>query len=403
MVRSPAWSPVPSPGALSRRGLLAGGGVAALGVLAGACGRGGEALPDGGRTLVSTIVEDRSAEIRRVRWANWDAYIDLDEAGESPTLREFSERTGLAVDYSVAVEDNEVFYDEISPGLEARRDIGYDVVCATDWAVGRLIRNGYCLELDEANLPNKANVLPDLLAVGFDPGRIHSIPWQGGYAGLAWNAEELPQGLATVGDLWQPDLRGRVVVLSEMRDTLGLIMMSQGVDISAPDWGDDQFGDAMAVLEEQLANGQVSRVRGNSYLDDLESGDALAAIAWSGDVSSLNLEAGDRWRWALPESGGTLWFDNLAVPITSPVKANAETLLDHYLDPEVAARVAAWVQFITPVAGAQEAMLRIDPELAEDPLIFPTPEFLEQVQVFRDLRPDEDDRYSEAFGAAIGG
>jgi spermidine/putrescine transport system substrate-binding protein len=359
--------------------------------------------PDAARTLVSTIVEDRSAEVRRIRWANWDAYIDLDEAGESPTLRDFTEQTGLAVDYSVAVEDNEVFYEEIRPELDARRDIGYDVVCFTDWAMGRLIRNGYCLELDEENLPNKANILPDLIEVDYDPGRIFSVPWQGGYAGLAWNVDELPDGLATVEDLWRPELAGRVVVLSEMRDTIGLIMMSQGVDISTPDWGDEQFDAAMAVLEQQLADGQVSQVRGNSYLDDLESGSALAAIAWSGDISSLNAEAGGRWQWALPESGGTLWFDNLAVPITSPVKANAEILVNHYLDPEVAARVAAWVQFITPVAGAQEAMLAVDPELAEDPLIFPTPEFLEQVRVFRALRPDEDARYSEAFRLAIGG
>jgi spermidine/putrescine transport system substrate-binding protein len=401
VIRQRGWSPDPWH-LLSRRRLLAGGGAAALGVALGACSRGRDVGPDVARTLVSTIVEDRSAEVRRVRWANWDGYIDRDEADESPTLRDFTEQTGLAVDYSVAVEDNEVFYDEISPDLDARRDIGHDLVCFTDWAMGRMIRDGYCLELDEANLPNKANVLPDLLGVDFDPGRIFSVPWQGGYAGLAWNSEELPDGLGSVDDLWRPELQGRVVVLSEMRDTLGLIMMSQGVDISAPDWGDDQFDAAMTVLEQQLANGQVRRVRGNSYLDDLESGSALAAIAWSGDISSLNAEFGDRWRWALPESGGTLWFDNLAVPITSPVKANTEILVNYYLDPEVAARVAAWVQYITPVVGAQEAMLAIDPELAENPLIFPTPEFLDQVQVFRALRPDEDARYSEAFRLAIG-
>ncbi|MGF1647149.1 MAG: PotD/PotF family extracellular solute-binding protein [Kineosporiaceae bacterium] len=402
MSRHRGWSPA-SPHSFSRRGLLAGGGLAALGAALGACTRESGVAPDGARTLESTIVEDRSAEIRRVRWANWDAYIDLDDAGESPTLREFTDQTGLDVDYAAAVDDNDVFYEEIQPDLDARRDIGYDVVCFTDWAMSRLIRNGYCLELDEANLPNKTNILPDLLAVDYDPGRIFSIPWQGGYAGLVWNVDELPRGLATIEDLWRPELRGRVVVLSEMRDTIGLIMMSQGVDISSPDWGDAQFDAARAVLEQQLADGQVSQVRGNSYLDDLESGSALAAIAWSGDISSLNAEAGERWQWALPESGGTLWFDTLAVPITSPAKANAEILLNHYLDPQVAARVAAWVQFITPVAGAQEAMLGIDPDLAEDPLIFPTPEFLEQVRVFRALRPDEDARYSEDFALAIGG
>lgn len=392
---------------LSRRAVLAGGGVAGLGALLAGCGvlDRRAAPPDGGtgRTLVSTIVEDRSAEQPLVRWANWDAYIDQDDSGGSPTLAAFSAQSGLEVQYEVAVEDNEVFYEQIQPLLDAREDIGFDVVCATDWAIGRLIRNGYCIDLDEANLPNKANILPELVNVGFDPGRIFSIPWQGGYAGLAWNTEELPDGLQNVDDLWRPELRGRVVVLSEMRDTVGLIMLAQGVDISAPTWSDAEFDAAMAVLQEQLANGQVTQVRGNSYLDDLESGDAIAAIAWSGDISSLNAEAGGRWAWALPESGGTLWFDNLVVPITSPYQRNAEALINHYLDPQVAAQVAAWVQFITPVTGAQEAMRAIDPELADDPLIFPTEEFLERALVFRDLRPDEDVRYSEAFRLAIGG
>jgi spermidine/putrescine transport system substrate-binding protein len=205
----------------------------------------------------------------------------------------------------------------------------------------------------------------------------------------------------TLEDLWDPELRGRVEVLSEMRDTIGLIMMSQGVDI-AGDWGDDEFAAALAVLEEQISNGQIRQVRGNSYADDLVSEDAIAVIGWSGDIVALNFETDDKFGFAIPESGGTLWSDNCLVPIGSPRKANAEQLINYYYDPVVAARVAAYVNYITPVDGAREAMQDVDPSLVDNQLIFPDDETLSTVSVFRSLTPDEETRYQADFQRVIG-
>ena len=137
-----------------------------------------------------------------------------------------------------------------------------------------------------------------------------------------------------------------------MRDTMGLIMFSQGVD-PAGDWGDDDFYSALEVLKEKIDSGHIRKVLGNSYTQDLASGDAIAVIGWSGDITSLNYESDDRFEFAIPEAGGTLWSDNMMVPIGSPARTNAEKLMDYYYDPEVAAEVAAWVNYITPVEGAQ--------------------------------------------------
>jgi spermidine/putrescine transport system substrate-binding protein len=265
----------------------------------------------------------------------------------------------------------------------------------------RCIRLGYVQQLDDANIPNKENLLPNLQEVDFDPGRQYSLTWQSGFGLLAWNRELVPDGLVTLEDLWDPELRGRVEVLSEMRDTIGLIMMSQGVDI-AGDWGDDEFAAALAVLEEQISNGQIRQVRGNSYADDLVSEDAIAVIGWSGDIVALNFETEDKFGFAIPESGGTLWSDNCLVPIGSPRKANAETLINYYYDPEVAARVAAYVNYITPVNGAREAMQDVDPSLVDNQLIFPDDETLSTVSVFRSLTPDEETRYQADFQRVIG-
>jgi spermidine/putrescine transport system substrate-binding protein len=266
---------------------------------------------------------------------------------------------------------------------------------------GRLVRQGLAQKFDDAAIPNKKNILPALADVSFDPGRQYSLTWQSGYAGIAYNKKKVKQPVRTIDDLWRPDLKGRVEVLSEWRDTLGLILRSQGADIDKP-FTQQQFDKALEVLQTQLGNGQIRQVKGNSYKEDLVSGDALAVIGWSGDIFQLNAENGDQWEFVLPESGGTLWSDNLMIPIGSPHKKNAETLIDYYYDPKVAAQVAAYVNYICPVQGAQEEMRKIDKELAESPFIFPTEADFAKVQIFTKLNPAEETRYTGAFQKALG-
>jgi spermidine/putrescine transport system substrate-binding protein len=261
---------------------------------------------------------------------------------------------------------------------------------------------GYTQQLDKAKIPNAANLRPQLQNVDFDPGRANTLTWQSGFGGIAWNKEQVPGGLRTVSDLWNPELWGRVEVLDEYRDTLGLIMMEQGVDISSPQWGSNEFGAAVDVLNEQIASGQIRQVKGNSYKEDLISGDALAVIGWSGDMTQINFENGDKWEFALPESGGTLWADNMLVPIGARHKKNAERLMDYYYDPKVAAEVAAYVNYICPVEGARAEMEKIDSDLAKNPFIFPDEAFLSKAKAFRSLTPQEETAFSTAFQKVLG-
>jgi spermidine/putrescine transport system substrate-binding protein len=386
---------------VSRRGLLQGGGLLGLGALLAACGT--EGTPGGAAVTASegpVAAQDRSEQERVVNWANWTLYLDQDESGGYPTLERFEEETGIDVTYSEDIDSNDSYWGRIQGQLANGQDIGQDIVVFTDWMAARMIRQGYAQELDPANLPNKDNILPSLADVDFDPGRSRSLTWQSGFAGIAWNTEQVPE-LRSVSDLWRPELRGRVEVLDEMRDTVGLVMLEQGVDISG-DWGTDEFMAALAVIEEQIASGQIRQVRGNSYKEDLISGDALAVIGWSGDITQINFEEGERWAFAIPEAGGTLWSDNMLVPIGSPHKANAETLMNYYYDPAVAAEVAAWVNYVCPVQGAREAMEQIDPSLVEDNLIFPSEEFLANVSAFRSLDPQEEQEFNAEFQRVIG-
>ncbi|MBA2768790.1 MAG: spermidine/putrescine ABC transporter substrate-binding protein [Sporichthyaceae bacterium] len=387
---------------LSRRTMLRGVGGAGVAAALAACGT-GDTGDTGTAAKPKPTVKDKSSADKKVRWANWPAYLDYDEETKNyPTLEKFQEETGIEATYAEDIDDNDTYYGKVQGQLKNGQDIGKDVITLTDWMAGRLIRQGYVQKLDKANIPNAANLTPKLQDVGFDPGREHSLTWQSGYAGIGYRKDKVGRELRTLEDLWAPDLKGKIVVLSEMRDTVGLILMSQGVDISG-DFSEDDFSKALDVLQKQVDSGQIRQVKGNSYLEDLRSGNAIAAIAWSGDILLARFEEEDpNYTFALPESGGTLWSDNLMVPIASPYKANAEKLMDFYYRPDIAAEVAAYVNYICPVDGAQEEMEKIDPSLVDSPLIFPTEEDLAKVQVVRSLTPDEETKFSEEFQKVIG-
>jgi len=376
---------------LSRRSFLAGAGGSAVALGLAACASDSELV----------AAEDISATDKTLNWSNWPFYIDEDDDGNYPTLDRFQEQTGIAVNYMVDYDDNNTYYAKVRDQLQLGQDIGADIVVPTEWMAARWGQMGFVQELNEANVPNKVNVVDSLANPDWDPGRKKSLPWQGGFAGLAYNVDKVGE-IRTVEDLWAPELKGRVVVLSEMRDTIGILMMANGVDISS-DWGANEFNKALDVLREQVEAGQIRNVRGNSYTEDLVNEDALVAIGWSGDITLINYENGyddgEKWKFVFPESGATIWNDTMVVPIGSPRKANAEALMNYYYQPEVAAEVAAWVNYVTPVKGAYEAAMDIDPDLAENKLIFPDAATLAQAKAFRTLSSDEDNEFQAAFQA----
>lgn len=384
---------------LSRRKLLAGAGGLGLAAFLAACGTGGGG---GSATSAAAAVTDMSESDKNVFWANWTLYLDYDDKTKKyPTLEDFTKLTGIKTHYAEDIDGNDSYYGKVQAQLAAGQDIGQDIMTLTDWMAGRVIRQGFTQELDHANIPNMKNLLPSLKDVDFDPGRKNSLTWQSGYAGIAYNKAKYPKGLRSVSDLWNPDLKGRITVLDEMRDTMGLLLLDNGVEISGT-WGDTEFAAATDVLSKQIANGQIRQVKGNSYKEDFISGDAIAGIVWSGDITQMNFENDNQWEFVLPDAGGTLWSDNLMVPVASPRKANAEKLMDYYYEPEVAAQVAAYVNFISPVEGAKEAMEKIDPELMNNPLIFPSESDLAKAHVFRSLSAEEETNFNSQFQTAIG-
>ena len=379
---------------MTRRSRLVGAGaVVGAGTLA-ACGTGGSTSAEG--------VVDVSDTEKIVRWANWPLYLDFNEdSKEYPTLKAFEAATGITATYTEDIDDNNTFYGKVQGQLSIGSDIGYDVVTPTDWMASRWIEQGYAQKLNAENIPNKSNIRQVLQDVPFDSGRNYSLTWQSGFAGFGWNVEKIPAGVRTIEDLFKPANKGRIVVLSELRDTVGIILQYQGVDPSKS-FTEDQYMNAIDFLKGKIADGFIRKVRGNSYSEDLVNGDAVAVIGWSGDLFILKSENDNKFDFAIPESGGTLWSDNMLIPSTSTHKKNAELLMNYYYEPAVAAQVAAYVNYICPVEAAQPELEKIDPELAASPFIFPDAATLEKVKVFRPLTADEQTNFQTAFDEAIG-
>ena len=372
---------------ISRRAVLAGaGGLGAVGLLA-ACGGGGD---------------DAAAE-NSVRWGNWPLYLDFDEDSKTyPTLEKFKTQTGIDAQYFEDYNDNDEFFGKVQAQLKLGEDIGYDLVTPTDWMAARWIRLGYTQKYDLANIPNHVNILDSLKSPSYDPMRESTLTWQGIMAGFGWNTEKNPKGVRTIEDLFSPQNKGKIVVLSEMRDTIGVILLSQGVDITKVT--EDQYMNAVDFMAKKIADGWIRGVKGNEYAEDLTSGDATAVIGWSGDMFILASENEGKFDFAIPESGGTISGDNLVIPSTASPggKANAEKLINYYYDPVVAAEVAAYVNYVCPVKGAQAEMEKIAPELATSEYIFPTQVTSSRLNVFRSLTPDEETKWAEAFQQAQG-
>ena len=404
-------SPEPSPfttaivrGALTRRTALTGlAGLAATGLLA-ACGSPGRNASASGTASQAPkpTVSDASDTDKLVNWSNWPQYIDIDDAGKHPSIEAFTKATGIKVNFAEDYNDNDEFFAKVRPLLDAGQDTGRDTWVSTDWMVARLIRLGYVQPLDYANIPNLTNLEPSLKEAPFDPGRVYSLPWQIGFVGIAFNPKATGGRKVTSVDqlLHDPALKGKVTMLTEMRDTVGLVLIEQGKNLGTVTA--DEFTAALAVVQAAKDAGQIKGFTGNEYTKPLASGDTAACVAWTGDVVQLladNPELG----YSLGEKGIPMFSDNFVIPNLAQHKMNAEKVINYYYDPTVMAEVTAYVNYISPVAGAKDELLKIDPDVANNELIFPSQEVMAKTQTFRGLTAEEETSFNRQFQAVVTG
>jgi spermidine/putrescine transport system substrate-binding protein len=369
--------------------LSASGFLAACGSIAGTAAKGGEA---GG---VPAVVDHPKAPLRTLHISNWPLYID------KKTNKEFvAEYHVQDFKYTEDVNDNEEFFGKVRQQLARGEDIGRDIMVLTDWMAARNVRLGYLEPLDKLNIPNAANLSPTLQIVPWDPNRAYSLPWQSGMTAIGYNRKTVGHEVTSIDELLDTKYKGRVSLLNDVREIANLFLFKAG---KKPETA--SIDDVLAAIEEcdkVNRSGQIRRFTGNDYTTDLTKGNLVLCQAYSGDVIQLQADNPDL-QFAIPEEGATLWSDNMLIPKGAAHPYAAETYMNYVYDPEVAAQIAAYVNYVSPVVGAQDIMRKKDPKLAENQLVFPDAETRAKLHPYVNLDEAEERRMNEAFQKVVGG
>ena len=368
---------------LLRRG-AAGGALLAFPSLLAACGGGGGGSGDSG-------------EVKDVlNFSNWTLYIDTDKP---TTLSTFTEQSGIKVNYYEDINSNAEYFGKIQGPLSQGQSIDRDIIVLTDNEryLGLMLDKGWVEELDKDLIPNISNLIDAQKSPPFDPDRTYSLPWQSGMTGIAWN-EDLTGPVTSITQLFEdPKLKGKITVLNGMADANGLVMLDNGDDPATVT--DETWQRSIDRVQAAVDSGQIRRFTGNDYAQPLAKGDLAAAVAWSGDIYQLQ-SSNDKLRWALPEKGGMIWTDNMLIP-TGGSSPTASTYMNYVYDPEVAARIAAYVAYVPPVKGVKEILTKTSPELANNPLVFPDDETLALTHQF-DPAALNNETYNEEWQKVLG-
>jgi spermidine/putrescine transport system substrate-binding protein len=382
---------------LLRRAAMGGVTLSLPGILA-ACGGGGGGIEgqqpaETGATTVEQVLADE------ITVSNWPFYIDQnDDATEFPTLDQFTEATGVKVNYMEDINSNEEFFGEIQAPLSRGQGIDRDIIVPTAWLCARLLRLGYLQKLDKSAIPNMVNLEDALKSPSWDPNRDYSLPWQTYITGIGYDPKKVGGELTSVEQLLDPALKGKITMLDSMEDTVGLFLLEMGVD-PAGEIDPTAYDEVIAKIQKAVDDGQIRQFTGNDYTGPLAKGDVWASLAWSGDIVILQAD-NPNLKFTIPDAGGITSVDTMVIPTGGDVYT-ASTFMNFFYDPKIAAKVTAYVNYISPVTGTKEELQKIKPALVDDPLVFPTPEVLENLYEFN---PDaiENVEYQEKWQAVIG-
>jgi spermidine/putrescine transport system substrate-binding protein len=325
----------------------------------------GGGLNSGGSDDVTTAASEGEAS-GTLTISNWPFYID------KKTVPDFEEATGITVDYTEDVNDNNEFFGKVQPQLERGESGGRDIFVVTDWMAKKMYDLGYLQNFDtEAVQPAIENLIPSLASPSFDPERAYSLPWQAGMTGLVVNTELAPD-VTSINDLFDPQYKGKVEMLTEMRDTVPLVMKADGVDPA--DATKEDWLAAIDKIGEAAESGQIRKFTGNDYTRDLANGDAVAVIGWSGDAVQLQADNPDI-QFVMPDEGCNLWADNMVIPIGAPNPTAAYEWMTYTYDPQNQAQITDYNYYVTPVNGTKEVLQKEGSEAAKSDLVFPSEEF----------------------------
>ncbi|MCK0174286.1 spermidine/putrescine ABC transporter substrate-binding protein [Mycolicibacterium sp. F2034L] len=342
----------------------------------------------------STPQDDGGPASGTLRISNWPLYM------ADGFIAAFQTTSGLTVDYKEDFNDNEEWFAKVKEPLSRKQDIGADLVIPTEFMAARINGLGWLNEIRADRVPNKKNLRPDLLDSSIDPGRTKTAPYMTGMVGLAYNKAATGREITRIEDLWDPAFKGRVSLLSDTQDGLGMVMLSQGASPASP--STESVQKAVDLIREQKDNGQIRRFTGNDYADDLAAGNVAIAQAYSGDVVQLKADNPDL-EFIVPEAGGTWFIDTMVIPYTTQNQSAAEAWIDYVYDRANYAKLIAFTQFVPVLSEMTDELNRVDPEVASNPLINPPQSTVDNLKSWAALTDEQTQEYNTMYAAVTGG
>jgi spermidine/putrescine transport system substrate-binding protein len=371
--------------------VLVAAGALALGLAA--CGGGSGGGINGGDTEAEEVKLEKKAT-GDMTISNWPLYID------EQTVPDFEKETGIKVSYKEDVNANEEFFAKMDPLLKQGESGGRSLFVVTDWMANKMHELGYLQNFDKSALPNfEKNLVSNLKEPSYDPNREFSAPWQSGMTGIIVRKDLAPE-VKSICDLFDPKYKGKVEMLNELRDTVPLVMKCLGIDPSEA--SEDDWMKAIDKIKGATESGQIRRFTGNDYGADLTSGNAVAVIGWSGDAVQLQVD-NPNIEWRMPTEGCILWSDNMVIPVGSPNPTAAEDWINYIYEPKNEAQIEASVNYVSPVEGAKEVLLKEEPEIAKNQLIFPSKSFTKNCTIQPSPTGEEEQNLNRAFNAVLNG
>ncbi|BBY42336.1 polyamine ABC transporter substrate-binding protein [Mycolicibacterium celeriflavum] len=376
---------------VSRRRFIGGGTAAAAALALGpsflaACGS--DTSPSG------TTTEDGGPANGTLRISNWPLYM------ADGFIAAFQQASGITVDYKEDFNDNEEWFAKVKEPLSRKQDIGADLVVPTAFMATQVRNLNWLNDFSEGGIPNKKNLRRDMLDAQMDPGRKFSAPYVTGMVGLAYNRAATGREITRIDDLWDPAFKGRVSLLSDFQDGLGMIMQSQGADPASPNT--ESVQKAVDLVREQKDKGQIRRFTGNDYAPDLAAGNVVIAQAYSGDVVQLQADNPDL-QFVVPDSGGTDFVDTMVIPYTTQNQKAAEAWIDFVYDRANYAKLIAFTQFVPVLSDMTAELDKIDPNLARNELINPPQATLDRIKAWAPLEDEQKQQYATMYAAVTGG
>ncbi|MEU9886415.1 spermidine/putrescine ABC transporter substrate-binding protein [Sphaerisporangium sp. NPDC051011] len=390
---------------LTRRDALRLGGLSAAALGLAACGVQGKKVEPPKASAAAGYWADKKKN-GVLRWANWPLYMEK-KGNSYPTLEAFTKDTGIQVTYQEAIQDNSTWFGKIQPQLAAGQDIGFDMMVITNGIhLGRAMALGYLVPLDHSKLPTfNANVGAKYKNPSYDPGNTYTVPWQSGLTGIAYNPKYVDGDITSIEELWNPKYKGKVGMMIDTQEIANFALFALGIDPDKSVQAD--WEKAGQKLQQQRDAGLVRKYYENDYVDALVRGDIWMCMAWSGDIYQQNAEGQDL-KFVVPKEGATIWTDNMCIPKTAQNPVDALAMMDYVYKPEIAAHLAEYITYITPVPSAQE-IIKADAAKASgddkkalemaatSPLIFPAESDMARLRSYKSLTTAEEKAFEGIF------